>query len=224
MGNFYLKNKALIFRTLFGLVLIYSLSALIVENKLSVLKVGLDNEIEREIEILSELAVTTGKGGFNLEAETIINDCRSDERGKFETLLSSLDSGLSQTELSSLNDLFSSCGYVFANRRTSMQMQMEREFNFLNDLVENRKLVGDFDENSINLSKWQELITTEKEINANFQNMVSVQKEIIDLLLSKKASDSDEVQSALVKAQELKGTLNTATERASSIRSTLISS
>lgn len=224
MGNFYLKNKALIFRTLFGLVLIYSLSALIVENKLSVLKVGLDNEIEREIEILSELAVTTGKGGFNLEAETIINDCRSDERGKFETLLSSLDSGLSQTELSSLNDLFSSCGYVFANRRTSMQMQMEREFNFLNDLVENRKLVGDFDENSINLSKWQELITTEKEINANFQNMVSVQKEIIDLLLSKKASDSDEVQSALVKAQELKGALNTATERASSIRSTLISS
>ncbi len=224
MENFYLKNKALIFGALFGLVLIYSLSVLIVENKLSVLKVSLDNEIEREIEILSELAVTTGKGGFNLEAETIINDCRSDERGKFETLLSSLDSGLSQTELSSLNDLFSSCGYVFANRRTSMQMQMEREFNFLNDMVETRKLVGDFDENSINLSKWQELITTEKEINANFQNMVSVQKEIIDLLLSKKASDSDEVQSALVKAQELKGALNTATERASSIRSTLISS
>ncbi len=224
MENFYLKNKALIFGALFGLVLIYSLSVLIVENKLSVLKVSLDNEIEREIEILSELAVTTGKGGFNLEAETIINDCRSDERGKFETLLSSLDSGLSQVELSSLNDLFSSCGYVFANRRTSMQMQMEREFNFLNDMVENRKLVGDFDENSINLSKWQELITTEKEINANFQNMVSVQKEIIDLLLSKKASDSDEVQSALVKAQELKGALNTATERASSIRSTLISS
>jgi len=224
MKNFYLKNKALILGVLFGLVLIYSLSTLIVENKLSVLKVSLDNEIEREVEILSELAVTTGKGGFNLEAETIINDCRSDERGKFETLLSSLDSGLSQTELSSLNDLFSSCGYVFANRRTSMQMQMDREFNFLNDLVENRKLVADFDENSINLSKWQELITTEKEINANFQNMVSVQKEIIDLLLSKKASDSDEVQSALVKAQELKGALNTATERASSIRSTLISS
>lgn len=224
MRNFYLKHKSLIWGVLSGVIIMYALSAVIVENKLSALKQSFDANIAKEISVLSDLAVTTGKGGFNHEAETMINDCSNEERVKFEALLSTLDSGLAHSDLIILNNLFSSCGHVFANRRTSMQNQMERELAFLESLVEKRQLVDDYDASSIKLSKWQELVDTEKSINADFQGMVVVQKGIIDSLIAGKTTNSAEVQNLQKEAQELKEKLSVATGKSSAIRSELISS
>lgn len=225
MKSFYLKYKWLIWGFLLEIIIILALSAFFIEYKLSALEESLDDKIEQQISTLNNLATVTGKGGFNDEAEALISDCRNDERTKFEKLLSSLGSDLSVTGLNELNSLFSSCGHVFANRRSSMQSQMERELDFLKILIEERKLVDKYyKEDSVNLNEWQKLIEVEKNINNDFQKMVVVQKNIINSLISGKKTNSAEVQNSLKEAQEVKGRLSTLTEEAAEIRSMIISS
>ncbi|KXK00198.1 MAG: hypothetical protein UZ19_OD1000113 [Parcubacteria bacterium OLB19] len=190
---------------------------------MSVYKTLLDDKIAEQVKSLGDLAIVTGRGASNDRAEILVKECRSEERSEFEALLASLNSELNKYELGRLTNLFGDCGHVFANRRTSMYLQMQDEFNELKTLVEMRNQFEDFDDNSINYSKWEELVRNEEEISKIFQDMVRVQGEIINVLLSGKNVNSEEVNNLLKEAQEIKNKLGEATEKASSIRVSLIS-
>lgn len=223
MKNFLTNNKNLILGTFIGFLLVFAIASLVTEKRLSVYKALLDDKITEQVKSLGDLAIVTGRGASNDRAEILVKECRSEERSEFEALLASLNSELNKYELGRLTNLFGDCGHVFANRRTSMYLQMQDEFNELKTLVEMRKQFEDFDDNSINYSKWEELVRNEEEISKIFQDMVRVQGEIINVLLSGKNVNSEEVNNLLKEAQEIKNKLGEATEKASSIRVSLIS-
>ena len=223
MKNFLTNNKNLILGTFIGFLLVFAIASLVTEKRLSVYKTLLDDKITEQVKSLGDLAIVTGRGASNDRAEILVKECRSEERSEFEALLASLNSELNKYELGRLTNLFGDCGHVFANRRTSMYLQMQDEFNELKTLVEMRKQFEDFDDNSINYSKWEELVRNEEEISKIFQDMVRVQGEIINVLLSGKNVNSEEVNDLLKEAQEIKNKLGEATEKASSIRVSLIS-
>ena len=223
MKNFLTNNKNLLIGAFVGFLLVLAISSLVIEKRLSVHKTLLDDKIAEQVKSLGDLAIVTGRGASNDRAEILVKECRSDERSEFEALLASLNSELNKYELSRLTNLFSNCGHVFANRRTSMYLQMQDEFNELESLVQIRKQFEDYDETTINYASWQELVENEGEISKIFQDMVRVQGEIISVLLSGKNVNSEEVNNLLKEAQEIKTKLGEATERASSIRVSLIS-
>ena len=223
MKNFLTNNKNLLIGAFVGFLLVLAISSLVIEKRLSVHKTLLDDKIAEQVKSLGDLAIVTGRGASNDRAEILVKECRSDERSEFEALLASLNSELNKYELSRLTNLFSNCGHVFANRRTSMYLQMQDEFNELESLVQIRKQFEDYDETTINYGKWEELVENEAEISKIFQDMVRVQGEIISVLLSGKNVNSEEVNNLLKEAQEIKTKLGEATERASSIRVSLIS-
>lgn len=223
MKNFLTNNKNLILGTFIGFLLVFAIASLVTEKRLSVYKTLLDDKIAEQVKSLGDLAIVTGRGASNDRAEILVKECRSEERSEFEALLASLNSELNKYELGRLTNLFGDCGHVFANRRTSMYLQMQDEFNELKTLVEMRNQFEDFDDNSINYSKWEELVRNEEEISKIFQDMVRVQGEIINVLLSGKNVNSEEVNNLLKEAQEIKNKLGEATEKASSIRVSLIS-
>jgi hypothetical protein len=223
MIKFYTKYRSLIIGTIFGLLIIYIFSTLIIEKRLNSLKVSLEDKIELQQRIISDIALTTGRGGSNNQAEMIVTECSSEERVDFESSLSKLDTGLPNKELNQLSRLFNSCGHVYANRRASMAFQLEREVAYLDDLVAQRRVIDDDYDILVNLEKWSDLVVNEKLISNNFQELVIIQRQIIDSLLLGKTTDSEEVKTLMKDAQSLKNELTTATEKASTIRSELIS-
>lgn len=224
MKNFLTNNKTFILGILFGALIVFVTSYFVVEKRLQEYKMILDTQINTQIRSLGDLAIITGKGASNERADTLVKECKVEERSEFEALLASLNSELNQRELNRLTNLFGNCGHVFANRRTSMFLQMQDEFDTLENLVEMRKKIDDFSEESINYTKWKELVNNEREISNIFQDMVRVQSDIIQVLLSGKNINSEEVNELLKEVQEIKVKLNEATEKASSIRVVLISS
>lgn len=224
MKNFLVNNKVFLLGVLIGTVLVFVISFFVIEKRLQEYKMVLDSQINEQIVSLGNLAIITGRGASNQQADMLVKECKIDERAEFEALLASLNSDLNKHELNRLSILFNNCGHVFANRRTSMYLQMQNEFDSLKKTVNVRKQIDDFSEDSINYSKWEELIDNEHEISNIFQDMVQVQGEIINALLSGKTTNSEEVNLLLKRAQEIKTKLNEATEKASSIRVVLISS
>ncbi len=223
MKKFFVNNKTFILGILFGVLVVFTTSYLVIEKRLQEYKVVLDGEISAQIKSLGDLAIITGRGASNERADSLVKECKTEERSEFEALLASLNSELNHYELNRLTALFSDCGHVFANRRTSMSLQMQDEFDILKKLVEMRKQIDDFSEESINYKKWEELVNNEREISNIFQDMVRVQSDIIQVLLVGKNINSEEVNNLLKEVQEIKSRLNESTEKASSIRVVLIS-
>ena len=205
-----------------GVVIIYLFASLVIEKRLQDMRVYLDSQIISETKVLSDLAAITGKGGSNEQADTIVSDCSHENRTKYESLLSSLDSGLAINDLKSLEILFNSCGYVFSSRRSSMAMQLEREYKTLEQLFLQRSLLGDYDEKNTILSKWKELVDNEMIISNHFRSLVKIQKQIIDAVISGKTIDSDEVVKLRTEAKEINDKMVLVTELSSVMRSTLI--
>lgn len=222
MTNFYMRNRPYILGMTVGVVIIYLFSSLVIEKRLHSMKVYLDSEIVSETKILSDLALTTGKGGSNEQADTVVSDCSHENRTKYESLLSSLDSGLAATDLKSLEVLFNSCGDVFSSRRSSMAMQLEREYKVLEQLSLQRNFLGDYDKKNSTLSKWKELVDNEIIISDHFRSLVKIQKQIIDAVISAKTIDSDEVVKLRTEAKEINDKMVLVTELSSVMRSALI--
>ncbi len=224
MTNFYMRNRPYILGVTAGVVIIYLFSSLVIENRLQSIKTHLESEIISEVKILSDLADTTGKGRSNAIADLIVSDCSHEDRTKYESLLSSLDTGLSVADLKSLDVLFNSCGDVFSSRRSSMAIQLDREYKVLDQLLTQRSLLGDYDTELLAFAKWKELVDNEIIISEHFRSLVEIQKQIIDAIISGKTINSSEVVELRAKAKEINDKMVLVTESSSVMRSELIKS
>ena len=222
MKNFYENNRQLIIGAIVGVLVVYLIVTMIVQNKLSGLQSYLDVEISEQVQELNELATIAGRGGSNDLTKIYVKDCPADERNKFDNLLSSLDTELSFTELRTLDDLFSLCGSVFADRRASMVAQLEQEIDVLNVYVTQKELLNDNYKEDSPLPKWNELLDGEKEIRDLFYEQVAVQDQIIKMLLSGKAVNSAKLTDLRDTAGQVQGKLSAATEKTSSLRKELV--
>ncbi len=220
-----MKNRHYLLGAVLGIIIVFWASSAVVDKRLDNLKNYLDERITAQYTVITELAAVTGRGGSNAQADLIVSQCSQADRDTFETLLAALDrKTLSNSELNSLDTLFSGCGYVYANRRANMVAQLDREVTAVESLSKQRAMLGDFDSNETAVKQWRELVVREQAVRDNFLMLVSLQKQIIGGLKSGLVSDSAELIDLQNDARETKDLLSVATEMASTQRNLLIKS
>lgn len=222
MLNF--KNKQTILGILVGVGIIYILSSLVIERRQYEMQSYLDTRIQEKNEDLRELALITARGEVVSIVEKIIPECESTDRMNFDTLLGSLDSGLSSAELEKLEQLFDRCGRVFASRRAAMALVLQQELDELKELHTLKAVIEEEESGSSNLAEWASLVEKEETIGSEFLSLVTIQEQIIKTLFSGKLSGSLEVENLRRQANTVQNNLANLTKEASTIRAILIKS
>lgn len=204
MNNFIQKNRQLIIGVLIGVVSIYFISSIIVEKRLANLQNFTEVKIETSNNELLSLAEAIARGEANGVASKTVSDCTITEQAQFDNRLSRLDAGLTNIELKELDILFSRCAPVQVIRRSAMVVQLESEVQKLNLLLEQRKLLGEYDQFEVKAKNWEDLLNKEKKITDLSFNLVSLQYEIIQQLISGLKVDSATANELKVKGQAIR--------------------
>lgn len=215
------KNKQIILGLVIGAIFVYFVSGLVVDKKLHNTQVYLDDQLKSQTENLRELALIAARGGVSESVEKFIPECESSDRVSFDTLLASLDKGLSKTELQNLSSLFDKCGKVFAVRRAAMVLEFDREVNNFEQLLLLKSMLGDDKDTKPSLTEWKTLAEKEENISNKFLLLVSIQEQIIKTLLAGDLVSSPKVEVIRKRADEIVTELTIVTKEASDIRTAL---
>lgn len=209
---------------LIGVVLIYLLVTALVNVRFQQIEQGTRLLIADQQKTLIAIAETTARNGADTVTESIVRDCSVNERSEFDDLLGKLDSGLSQSQLSTLERLFGRCGPFFSERKSVMVARLSREIEIYESYVSLLgKVTGEDLSFAFDVPKWQALAAEEKKQSELFAGLVSAQDEIISTLLSGSRPDSSEIKTVLQKAREIQETLIVANKQTATIRAELVS-
>jgi len=166
-------------------------------------------KISEQETTLAAIAELTDRDGADAVVEKIIRDCSLENRDRFDTLLSKL-AELRGSDLVEIEQLFDACGNFYAERKAVMTARFEREFEVYSDFIELLELIdGKADAYALDREAWGTLVTMEKERSELSSRLVSIQGEIIVALRTGTKVSSDEIQSLLVEAQQIKDRLGT---------------
>lgn len=208
---------------LLGVLVIYFATTAIVDVRLSAYEQTSRLQIADQQTVLLAIAEATGRNGVDVAGESIIHDCAVNERTEFDSLLSRLNVGLSQTELITLERLFGRCGSFFSDRKSLMSSRLTREIEIYETYVTQLSiLLGDDLSGAFLVQKWKALAAEEERQSELFGRLVGAQDKIIATLLSGKSANSDEIQEILQEAKEIQETLLVANKQASTLRAELV--
>lgn len=217
-----MNKKYIIAGLILGTILVYSFSTIIVNKKTEAVKNIITDKIENQIMIVSESATVLGNGSVSSDVDSIVPKCNYSDLTKYDTLLSSLDKGLSKSNIIELKSLFDRCGDNASNQRSVMALKLNQEVNNLDNLIfvsveleDDKKLLD-------TLSKWKKLSELEIKIADLFSDLVFAQNEIINTLLGNVSSNVRSVEEIRMEAQSIRNNLTTVTEEASKLRAELI--
>ena len=208
MKKFLEKNRQLFTGVIIGALAIFLISSMIVEKRLESLEGNIEANIEVVHNSLSNLAGEIARGEANTVASMTVTDCSQIEQAQFDNRLSKLDAGQSIVELKELDTLFSRCAPVSVIKRAAMVVQLEVEYKTLNLLVEQRKIVGKYDELDEELTSWEKLVFTEKQITKLSFESLNLQYEIVTQLIEGLKVDSKEADELKNKGQLIRLELN----------------
>lgn len=214
-------QKVLFFLAFAGLA--YGLIVVIVREKLDDLHRQVQIQISEQQTLLTTIAETTARNGADSVTEGIIRDCNVNERTDFDTLLSRLDKGLSNTELTKLERLFGRCGSFYSQRKSIMVARLSREIEVYSSYVDELKTVStEKTVTSYKVEEWQKLVEQEQKQSELFATLVTQQQKIIETLMSGKSTESEEIKSVLKAVNETQVSLSETNQAAAVIRKTLI--
>jgi cell fate (sporulation/competence/biofilm development) regulator YlbF (YheA/YmcA/DUF963 family) len=206
------------------LVAAYFLMTTLVQSRFNELEQNTRLAIADQQSILISIAEVTARNGADPVTESVVMDCSVSERTEFDTLLGSLNGGLKQSELATLERLFGRCGAFYAQRKAVMVSRLTREIEVYETYVTQLSaIVGSDLSAAFSVEEWKSLVTEEKKQSDLFTNLVRVQDQIITTLLSGKSATSPEIQDILQQAREIQETLLVANKQASTLRAGLIS-
>lgn len=158
--------------------------------------------VEQE-KTLSNIAEITDRDGADAVVESIIRDCSTDNRSRFDSLLDRLGQ-LSPSELSETKALFDSCARFFSSRKALMIARMEREYEVYRDMVELLAIIDDeITVSQFRVGEWDNLVVLEKKRSDIFERQVSIQLEIINALVAGDRVGSENIQGMLTEAQNI---------------------
>jgi hypothetical protein len=218
-----MQRKHLYAGLIIGALIVFLTSSLIVNKRLSDLRSTLDKEISADIEYLINMTPVAASGNDNQIINLLVRSCSLADNSDYEMLLGGLDNGLNASALNKLEQLFKLCGHVTASKRAGMVYLLGERLSNLNQLIKRREqLAGFTKEKELNIDGWNALVNKEKEISELFLGLVDVQGKIINDLINNVAIK--ELSAVQVEAQEIKAKLTVATEEASTLRATLVSS
>lgn len=136
---------------------------------------------ESQVRLLEELFATTDRNGADDAISSVISDCP--HRTEFDSLLGSLGT-LGSKELVKTQQLLESCGGYFAERKALMVVRIEREIEYLEDMIELLKsLEAPYNTQSLHLAEWKLLHEQEVKRSSLLKEQVSLQESIITALL-----------------------------------------
>ncbi len=203
-----------------GIVLV----TVMVNARLESLEQNIRLTIADQESTLVAIAEITARNGADVVTESVIKDCTTAERGEFDDLLGRLNSGLSRTELVTLERLFGRCGSFYAERKAIMVARLSREIEVYTAYVAQLSAIRNEDLLvSFKVERWEALATEERKQSQLFAELVALQDQIISTLLSGKSTASPEMQEILQQARETQETLLVANKQTGTIRAELIS-
>lgn len=216
-----MNTKYTIIGLILGIVCVYFLATTIADSRTSELVAFINNDVTSQELAIKETSQILGRGAASAEINEMIVDCNSTDSTQYDTLLSSLDKGLSRTNLTELKALFDRCGDRPSSRRSAMASKLgyqvialETSVVILNKLESNEELNN-------RLQNWKALADKEKEIAMLFNQLVMAQDEIIKTLLGDVSPNVRSVEEIRVGAEEIRTKLTKATEEASLLRAKL---
>lgn len=206
-----------------GVVSMYILVTWFVDQKLQSLETVLESQITTQQNTLVALSVITARNGADTTVESLLQDCTSAERTRFDTLLGSLNKNLSRTDLVELDRLFGRCADYFAVRKGLMVSKLERELDMYQLLLTQRAQInGDSDEIKTFINDWNALVTAEKKLSDGFSQLVTLQDQIIQALLDGHEANSQVITDLLATVSQVQDTLSVTNTQARALRGKLV--
>jgi len=164
--------------------------------------------ISNQETILMSIAEVTDRNGADAVVESIVKDCDIEDRQRFDGLLSNLGT-LIGVELVEVDQLFNACGSFFAQRKALMTARLNREFEVYSDYITLLNIVDSKSESSTYpVSTWSELVSLELQRSELSNQLVVIQKNIIQALLDRALIQSEQMLTEVNNAQEIQDTLS----------------
>ena len=199
------------------------LSMLIVSQRTQAYQNTLKSQISAHQSVLQSIAVEAAQNRTENAIGVKVTDCPQTQRAAFDSLLGRLDSGLSQVELFELDDLFSACAHIQAERKAIVVDRFSREVQILGDYTDQLTTIsGTNVANTYSVTSWQSLLEYEQTQSQAFYELVIAQKAIIDSLLDGNTADSPDMLAILDNVRTTQETLSRANIQASTLRAELI--
>lgn len=208
-----------------GLLLLgsYLTAKVIVSERLESLEFAIRSQLSAQQATLVAIVEATARGGADAVTESIVRDCTLPERSEFDTLLGRLNSGLSRTELVTLERLFGRCGSFYADRKAVMSARLTREIEVYEAYVTQLSMVhGEDVSATFVVGRWKELAAEEEKQSQLFGELVLAQDKIISTLLSGSSATSPEMAEILEEARQIQETLFVANKQSAALRGELI--
>lgn len=168
---------------------------------------SLTNVLQEQQATLVTLSELTNRNAVDSYSAGIINDCPAGERVRFDDLLGTLNT-LEKPELVEVNQLFSGCASYDAEQKALMTSRLKREVEIYSQYVSLLENIGSQNVTEYQVKRWNEIVDFEIQRTELSQKLVTIQREIIQILLDGKTITSPEMRTLLEQAQESKDTLS----------------
>jgi hypothetical protein len=215
----FLNMRILITANAIFIAVIVVAGVFVVYHAKQTLRSVLTENIDSELKTISDLATLTDRNGADSVVAHIIKDCPN--RSHFDTLLGNL-AELDQKELLSVQQLFDSCGAFYAERKAIMVSKLERENDVLSKYVEFLTMFGGKNPYFDATTNWRKLADLELKRSMLLSEQVTIQRDIIDLMVTGNGVNSKDVQDLSKKAQNTAHTLSTLNDQIDTLREKLI--
>lgn len=214
------KNIVLL---LLGAVVMYGSVTYLVDSRFREIESSTKERIASQESLLTAIAETTARNGADAVTESIVKDCVTSERVRFDDLLGKLNSGLDTAQLIELERLFGRCGSFFSERKSVMVTRLSREITIYEEYVQQLGVILNqnlLEEYAVN--EWNELADFEQQRSDLFAELVTLQDNIITQLLAGSTIESPEITEILLKVNSVQDSLVIVNSRTSDVRSRLI--
>jgi len=215
-----MNRKVIAAGLIIGALVVYFGSHFVIEKRLQNLNTQVEEKITAQSESLLEITKLLARGAVTQEVELLLPECAVADMVEYDSLLSSLEKGLSQADVTKLHGLFSSCGAVTAQRRSMMTTIQAEMVKSLAGFVEIQTAVG-VTQNVADTEKWVELAKKEQSISELFLRLVDAQEAIIVALRNNVPATSVTVENIRASAQTLREDMITLTEEVVVLRTEL---
>lgn len=208
---------------LIGAVIGYLAVSYFTDETLDQYRLTIVENVAAQEQRMTSIAVTTSRNGADALVESIVRDCPTVERVRFDTLLGELNNRLSQAELSELERLFGRCGSFFAERKAMMVARLQREVELYRTFVEQLAVLSSGNvTNEYEVDEWEQLAANELRISGLFNRLVVLQDSIIQTLLAGESPESETMQELLTEVNEVQETLAVTNMQTNALRTELI--
>lgn len=196
-----MSTKQLFITLCVALAVCLGVSSMYIEQSQAETALMLEVAIAEQSKTLTTLAELTAQNRADAVAESIVRDCSTENRARYEAFLNRL-SRLTAAELIEAEQLFDACAGFFAERKSIMVSRLQREYEVYSSYIDlyaklEPAAAGEYPDDV-----WAELVALESERGALLNEQVDIQRKIITMLQTTER-DTQAIEVLLVRSQQV---------------------